>query len=109
MDGRRTFLLLLAGGILGLLVVPFTVLYPVYSSGETLSSNFGGGFLLAMGLLEILALAPVVSTVGGRFSQLLTVLSGTALILSAFVTVLGMFFVPAGLLLVLAGVTDPRR
>lgn len=95
--------LTVAAGILGLAVIPITLLLPVYSSGDTLSDQAGGLYYLALGIGMALACLPALVGNSWRNAALVC---GVLLLLSSFVTMLGMFFIPAGIALCLAAWTS---
>jgi len=85
----------------GLAVVPVVFLLPAYSSGETISEN-AGGWLFYSALFSAALLACVPLLVPKSALRTAGWICGVLLLLSAFVTVIGVFFVPAGVLLCVA-------
>lgn len=93
--------LVLAAAVLGLLVIPLFFLLSAYSSGESTADRAETVTYLALATLVLLACLPVL--VRGRGRHIAAGICGVLLLISAFVTVLGPVFIPAGLLLCLAG------
>lgn len=89
---------------LGLAVIPLAFSLPLYSSGETLADNVGGVFYVAVGVGAVLAALPLLVPVEARRDVAL--ISGLLLLLSSFVTALGMFFIPSGALLCLVALAS---
>lgn len=92
---------------LAVAVVAVAFLAPVYSSGETLSDTTGDLLILALALGVALTLIPVVVPATAKRTTFWV--CGSILVLSSFVTVLGVFFIPAGLLLMICGGLVPKH
>lgn len=104
MNGSRV--LSLAAAVLAMAVVPLAFLVPLYSSGRTISDTAGGLFHVALALGVVLAVVPLIVPEQARTAAFWT--CGSLLVLTSFVSVLGMFFIPSGLVLLVAGYLSGR-
>lgn len=87
--------------------VPLSFLVPAYSSGDTITDSAGVLVYIALAVGIVLALIPIGVPEGTKKVAYWT--CGSLLILSSFVTVLGMFFIPSGLILLSCGALAGRR
>lgn len=94
-------LLVVAAAVLGLLVIPLFFVLSDYSSAESPADRVETVTYVAFAILVLLACLPVLFR--GRGRHIAAGICGVLLLISAFVTVLGPLFIPAGLLLCLAG------
>jgi hypothetical protein len=97
----------IAAAILAAAVVPVSFLAPLYSSGRTISDTAGGLFLVALAVGVVLAIIPLV--VPGSVRQATCWVCGALLVLTSFITVLGMFFIPSGIILMVCGYLSGRK
>ncbi|MGB0121473.1 MAG: hypothetical protein WBP55_11035 [Solirubrobacterales bacterium] len=96
------------GGLVLALAAVLTVAFvPLYSSGATIVQQNGSLPLFVAFVAGVLVAVPLFlpEPAAGRFAMF----GGIALALTSFVTVLGLFFLPAALLLVYSGVAVRRR
>ncbi len=99
-DGRVALALRAAAAAAGLAVVPASLWLPVHSSGGSLTEDVGALFYAALAIGVVVACLPFFTH--GPRSRRVTAGAGLLLVMGSFVTVLGMFFLPAALLLLLS-------
>ena len=95
------------GVLLAIAVVPVALLAPVYSDGETIADNSGALLFFALAAGTVVASIPLSVPESMRRGAFWC--CGAALVLSSFITVLGMFLVPSGLVLMLCGYLAGRQ
>ncbi|MGA7397702.1 MAG: hypothetical protein WBW62_09675 [Solirubrobacterales bacterium] len=96
------------GGLVLALAAVLTVAFvPLYSSGATIVQQNGSLPLFVAFAVAVLVAVPLLlpEPAAGRFAMY----GGIAIALTSFVTVLGLFFLPAALLLVYSGAVGRRR
>lgn len=105
---RRTQMLAVAGAAAAVLASLYLVVAPTYSSGDTLAQANGEYVYLLLAGLALVAAAPLAVAPGRRASA--ATASGAVLVIFSFVSAaIGVFFLPAGALLLLASWLTPAR
>jgi len=84
-----------------LVAVMVVVFAPLYSSGGTLVQENGSLPLLLASAATVVVAIPLILT--GEAARRTALIAGVVLALSSFVTVLGIFILPAALLLIYSG------
>lgn len=99
-EGGVAVALRAAAAAAGIAVVPISLWLPVHSSGGSLTEDVGASFYAALAIGVVVACLPFFTH--GPRSRRVASAAGLLLVLGSFVTVLGVFFLPAALLLLLS-------
>lgn len=104
---RRADILVLAAPLCALVAALFLAIWPGYSDGRSLAEVNGSYiYLLLAGLVAIASLPSRLSSERRLGAALLV---GAAFVVFSFISVIGVFFLPAAACLLLAAWLVPRR